>query len=94
VDRRQPGVAGPGAVAPFGLEVLEERADQRCVEVSEVQLAGLFAGLLLGEAQQQPERGAVGGHRPGAGVALGQQPVGKERLERRGEQAHDSSLPG
>ena len=63
VDRRQPGVPGPGAVASVVFEVGEERADQRRVEIVEVQLEWLFAGLLVREAQQQPERVAVGGNR-------------------------------
>jgi len=49
VDRRQPGVAGPRAVASVFFEVFEERADQRRVEVVEVQLEGLLAGLLVRE---------------------------------------------
>ena len=71
VDRRQPGVAGAGAVAAVVLEVVEERADQRRVEVGEVESAGLLAGLLWREAQQQPERVAVGGDRARARVLAG-----------------------
>ncbi len=63
---------GLRTVAAVLLEVVEERADQRRVEVSEVQLARLLAGLLLGEREQQPERVAVGRDRPRAGVLLGQ----------------------
>jgi hypothetical protein len=33
VDRREPGVAGPGAVAAVVFEVVEERADQGRIEV-------------------------------------------------------------
>ena len=36
-DRGQAEVPGPGAVAALGLEVLEERGDQRRVEVVRVQ---------------------------------------------------------
>jgi hypothetical protein len=61
VDRRQAVVAGAGAVAPFCFEVVEERADQRRVEIVEVQLARLLAGPLGGEREQQPEGVAVGG---------------------------------
>ena len=38
VDRRQPGVAGAGAVAAVVFEVVEEGADQRRVQVGEVEL--------------------------------------------------------
>ncbi len=63
MDRCQARVARPGAVAAVVLEVFKERADQRRVEVVEVQLARLFAGLLLCEAEQQPECVSVGGDR-------------------------------
>jgi hypothetical protein len=49
VDRREPGVPGRGAVPALAVEVSEERADQRCVEVGEVEAAGRFAGSLLRE---------------------------------------------
>ena len=69
-DRGQAGVAGADAVAAFVLEMVEERADQRRVEIVDVQLAGLLAGPLLGEREQQPQRVAVGRDRVRAGVAL------------------------
>jgi hypothetical protein len=71
VDRAEPGVAAAGAVAAVVFEVGEERADQRRVKVVDIELERLFAGLLLGEAQQQPERVAVSGDGVWAGVALG-----------------------
>jgi hypothetical protein len=76
VDGAEPRVTGPGAVAPVLFEMGEERADQRRVEIVEVQLIWLLAGLLVREAQQQPERIAVGGDRLRAGVALRDQAVG------------------
>jgi len=63
VDRREPVVAGRDRVAAFSFEVLEERCDQCCVEVGDIEIAGLFAGPLGGEAQQQLEGVAVGGDR-------------------------------
>jgi hypothetical protein len=79
---------GLGAVSAVVLEVVEERSDQRCVEVGEVQLAWLLASLLLGEGQEQAEGVAVGGDRAWAGVLLGHQPVGEPGLEGRREQRH------
>ena len=55
VDRCQPVVARPRAVAAVLFEVVEERADQRRVEVVDVQLTGLFADLFGREREQQPE---------------------------------------
>ena len=37
VDRGEPGVAGADAVAALVLEVVQERADQRRVEIVDVQ---------------------------------------------------------
>jgi len=55
-DRREACVARAGAVAPLALDVLEEGTDQWRVEVVELQLTGLLAGLLLREGQQQSPR--------------------------------------
>jgi hypothetical protein len=71
VDRGQAGVAGPGAVAPPGFQVGEERGDQRGVQVGQVELAWVLPGAVPGEVQQQPE-GVPGRRRwcagwPGAG---------------------------
>lgn len=95
VDRCQASIPRAGSIASLILEVVEESADQRRVQVAEVKLAGLLAGLALREAQQQPQRVAVGGHGARAGVSLGDEPVYEKRLERRGERAHDqpSSIP-
>jgi len=71
VDRRQAVVAGAGSVAAIGIEVGEERADQRRIQILEVQLEGLLAGLLVSIGQEQTDRVAVRGDRFGAGVALG-----------------------
>ena len=49
-DRGQAGVAGAGRVAALVLEVVEERADQRGVEVVDVQIAGLLAGCAVANA--------------------------------------------
>ena len=40
VNGRQPGVAGPDAVAAVGFQMVEERADQWCVQVGDVQAEG------------------------------------------------------
>ena len=81
VDRPEPGVAGAGTVVSVLFEVGQERADQRRVEVVDVQLERLFAGLLVSEAEQQPERVSIGGDRLRTAVALGDQTFGEERLQ-------------
>jgi hypothetical protein len=55
VDRGEPGVAGADAVAALVLQVVEERAGQRGVEVGDLQAGGLFPGLAGGEGQEQPD---------------------------------------
>jgi hypothetical protein len=51
VDRGQPGVAGGAAVASLLFQVLQERADQRGVEVGEAESAGRLAGGVLREGE-------------------------------------------
>jgi hypothetical protein len=58
-----PSPSGSGAVSALLFEVVEERVDQRRVEVVDVQLEGLLAGLLVREGEQQLERVAIGGDR-------------------------------
>ncbi len=75
VDRSQARVAGPGAVAAVVLEVIEELCDQRRVEILDLQLARRLAGVLPGEAEQQPEGVAVCGDRVRTGAFLVDQPL-------------------
>jgi len=84
-------VAGPDAVAAGSLEVVQERGDQRRVELADVELAGFGFGPLGGESQQQPERLAVGGERVRARAPLRDHPVCEIRLHRGRERAHRTS---
>ncbi len=88
VDRCQPGVAGADAVASPGLQVLQEGADQRGVEIGDLEAGGRLAGLLRGEGEQQLEGVAVGGDGVRAGLALADQPVGHVGLQGGGEAGH------
>jgi len=90
-DRGEAGVAGAGAVAPDVFEVVQEAADQRGVQVGDVELAGLFPGAAGGEPQEQPPGVPVSGNRLAAGVPLPGQPVGEERLQDRGKCGHGRS---
>jgi hypothetical protein len=88
VDRGEPAVARGDAVVTVVLEVGQERRDQRCVEFCDVERARAFAGSFGGKDEQEAEPGPVGGDGVGAGVALADQPIGEEGLQRRGERAH------
>jgi hypothetical protein len=48
-DGGEPGVAGSNADAALGFEVVEERPDQRGIEVFEAELVRCPAGAALGE---------------------------------------------
>jgi hypothetical protein len=65
----------------FVFEVIEEGADQRSVEIDQLELARPFASALCGEAEQETERVPVGGDGVGAHPTLGDQAFGEERLE-------------
>src|SRR3954453_16642898 len=88
-DGGEARVAGAHAVAAFLLEVVQEAADERGVEVGQVELTGLFAGAVLRVAQHQPPGVTVGGDGIGAGMGLVDQPLGEERFQGRGEVAHE-----
>ena len=47
-DGGEAGVAGAHGVVPFVFEVVQEPGDQRGVEIDEVELGGLFAGVAGG----------------------------------------------
>ena len=66
VDGGQPGVAAADAVGPVALEVIKEAADQRRVEVGQVEVGRILAGLRPGEGEQQAE-GVPVANRPCAG---------------------------
>ena len=90
-DSCQPGVSGPHAVAPVELEVVQERTDQRRVQVGDLQARRCLARPLFGEGQEQLERVPVGGDGVRAGLALPGQAVGEEALQGRGKGAHGRS---
>jgi hypothetical protein len=83
VHRGEAGVAGAHAVAALSLQVVEEIADQRCVQILDPQTRWRDAGAGEGEGQQQLERVTVGGDGVWAGLTLPDQPVGEERLQGR-----------
>ena len=88
VDGRQAVVAAAGGVVPVLFEVVQERGDQRRVEVGDIQGAGRLAGFPGGEGQQEPEGDLVGGDGVGAGGPLADQPVGEVGLQAGGERTH------
>ena len=87
-DGGHAGVAGPHAVVALVLQVVQKGADQRRVEVGQVELARCLAGLAAGEVEQEAERVPVGADGVGAGLALAVKALGEERLERGGEGGH------
>jgi len=88
VDGRQAVVAAAGAVVPVLFEVVQERGDQRRVEVGDVRDAGRLAGLAGGKGQQEREAELVGGEGVGAGRPLADQPVGEIGMQAGGQGAH------
>jgi hypothetical protein len=80
VQRGQAGVAAAGTVAALAFQVIEELTDESGVKVSEYKTGGGAAKAIGGEAQQQAEGVAVGGHRVGACPPLLEEALGEERL--------------
>jgi hypothetical protein len=88
VDRGQPGVAGGNVDAALSLQVIEEGADERGVQVLKLQLRRRRAGGVLHEPEQEAEGVPIGGDGVGAGVALADQSFGEECLQGRGQGGH------
>ena len=88
MDGGQPRVAGAHGVRVVVFEVGQEPADEGRVEIAEFELRRRFGEVGRGEADEPPPRVPVCGDGVRAGMALPDQPVGKERLERGGEGAH------
>jgi hypothetical protein len=96
VERRTAGIAAARGVAALALEGIEELAEEGGVEVGEREAGGGTAEARGGEAQEQAEGVAVGGHRVRARPPLLQQAIGKEGLQERGKigGAHGASSRG
>lgn len=88
VDGGESPVARADAVAPVFFEVVEERDDQRGVEVGDVERGRCLGCSGGGETEEESEGAAVGGDRVRRRVALCDQPVSEERLQHRGEGGH------
>ena len=86
-DRRQAGIAGPDAVAPVTLEMVEEGPNEGCVDLGDIEARGRGPGAIRGEREEQAERVAIGSDRLRARLALPDEPVGEEGLEGRREGA-------
>ena len=79
-DGGESQVARACTVVALVLEVLEKGGDQRLVELVPVQRRWRRSRRVLREAQQHPERVAVGRDRAGAGIQLLGETVAEERL--------------
>jgi len=88
VDGGPPVVAGGGAVVAVAFEVVQERRDERRVELGDVQGGGRLAEAFGCEGQQEPEGELVGADGVRAGGALADQPVGEVGLQCGGERGH------
>jgi integron integrase len=88
---RQTQVAAAGTDAPAALQVLQERGDQRRVDLFEQQALWCNAKPLVREAQQLPKAVAVRGDRMSAALALLHQSAREEGLQqrRKSRRAHE-----
>ena len=77
----------------FVLEVIKERADHFSAKIFPIKTAWLFAGPLVDEHDQQPQRIPVGSDGFRACHALFHEPVSEEALQRGRDQAHRTITP-
>jgi len=94
VDGRQTGVAGPGAVVPLGLEMVEERADDSGVEVGEVEVAPGFPSAARSVTEQQTERVTIGADSVRAGLLLVYEPPGEKAFQGGGDRRSSRARAG
>jgi hypothetical protein len=80
-DRRQARVAGPDAILPIPLKVVEEGQDRGCVEIHQVETGWRNPDCLVDEIEQQAERVAVSGARLRTCASLAQEVLDKEVLK-------------
>lgn len=79
----QAQVARPDADRPACLEIVEEGADERGVELGQIEPRGRLAQLRLRVREKQPERVAVSCEGVRSGVALLHEALGEEALDER-----------
>jgi len=84
-QRGKAHVPCPRAVAAVNLQMPEELAHERGVELFDPQLGWFSLEAFRGEAQQQPEGVAVGGDHVRTRVELGAQTLREEALEPGGQ---------
>jgi hypothetical protein len=91
MDRRQPGVASAGCVAPVTLNVLKKSQDHRYIELFDFDLKGLHVQPGRGEANKKFEAVGVciGGMRTGLSFAW--QMIEQEGTQVRCEGCHGTS---
>jgi hypothetical protein len=81
VDRCEARVAGASAIAATLLEVIEERANQRGIEVLELECGRLLCELFLDKSEQQTKRIAVGRDGVRTHLSLPDQAIREEAFE-------------
>lgn len=91
VNGGQPSIAGAHAIVSLFLQVLEESADRRRIEVLEIEIGGGFSEPFLDESQEQAKGIALGAYGMGTGPALLSEPVGEEGFEHGSKSAHGNS---
>jgi len=83
-DRGQAKIAGADGVVAVILDVIQERTDERRIEIVQRELRGRFFEMLLRKSEKQPERIAVRGDGVGTDLALIHKAVSKKGLKQGG----------
>jgi hypothetical protein len=81
VNGSQANVATGGTVVSVFLQVAQERADERRIQILRRQQRRRFAETHLSKSQEQSKRVAVAGNRMRAGVEFSHQPLGEVTLK-------------
>ena len=80
-DGGQTKVACAGTVVAAVLDMIQESADERSVEIVQSEFGRRLVEMFLGKCEKQAERIAVGGDGVRAGLTLAHEALGKKGLK-------------
>jgi hypothetical protein len=85
VDGSKSRVSAPDAISTGCFKMIEKTTNERWIEILQRERGWRLMQRLLRKAQKQPETVTIGLHGPGARVALLNQTLDKEALQKSGK---------
>jgi hypothetical protein len=89
VDSSEARIPCPSAVLANTFQLVEEKTNERCIEILDAKLGRHFAESFFGKMQKQAEAITISRDRMWARLPLAQKAIGKEALKKRGKGGRD-----